>query len=129
MNYFVLISGIFAIAASLGHFIVGYNSYLKPVIEVDIDLIAKNVMISLFHYMSVFMVISAVILTGFGFGSSMGFENWRDVCLLIGTIYLGFGIAQFLIAINSSVQGGMIKMFQWIFWFLIALFSLLEIYL
>lgn len=128
MNYYTLIAGILSLMATFGHFTMGAKSYMKPVLKSDADEISKKVMHSLFHYMSVFMLITTIFLIGFGIGYNMGFENVYDVTKLIGTIYLGFAIIQFIIALTSSIEKAVFKMFQWIFWVLIATFALLGVY-
>ena len=62
MNYFIFISALISLVAIIGHFSMGRKEYLKPVLDSDIDIVPKKVMQSLFHYMSVFMVLSMIIL-------------------------------------------------------------------
>lgn len=128
MNYLLLIAGVIALFAIVGHFTIGARDFLKPVLSSDIDTILKKVMHSLFHYMSVFIVLTAIILLSFSFNENLIFENQHNVLKLIGITYAGFAISQFLIAINSGIKMGVFKLFQWVFWLLIAIFSLLGIY-
>ncbi len=125
MNYFTLIAGIIALGAVIGHFAMGAKMYLKPVMESAIDEIPKRVMQSLFHYMSVFMIITTFFLLWSSFGMCMLFEHTNEVALFIGIIYGGFAIAQFIIALFSSVKMGLFKMFQWVFWAAISVLSIL----
>lgn len=124
MNYLVLTSGILAAFATIGHFAIGTKDFLTPVMEAEIDEIPKKVMQSLFHYMSVFMILSAVVLILFAMGESLFFTHPADVIKAIGWVYAGFAVVQFSIALTSSVKMGIFKLFQWIFWALIALFAL-----
>ena len=94
----------------------------------DIDEIPKNVMQSLFHYMSVFMVLTSVILLSIAIDENLIFENARDVVKMIGFTYAVYAIIQFIIASTSSIKMGVIKLFQWIFWTLISTFSLMGVY-
>ena len=126
MNYFTLIAGILAALATIGHFAVGTKDFLKPVMESGIEEIPKKVMQSLFHYMSVFMILTTVILIAVAMGYNLIFENTKDVVKFIGFTYAGFAVIQFLIAVTSSIKGGIFKLFQWVFWILIALFSLIS---
>lgn len=57
MNYLILLAGILAALATIGHFTVGAKDFLKPVMNSDIDEIPKKVMQSLFHYMSIFSLL------------------------------------------------------------------------
>ena len=127
MNYYLLIAGILAVLATIGHFAVGTKDFLKPVLNSNIDEIPKKVMHSLFHYMSVFMIITSVILISFALGNSLVFEKTNDVVLIIAIVYSGFAVIQLIIALNSSIKMGVFKLFQWIFWTLIALFLYLSL--
>jgi len=128
MNYLLLTSGIVATLATIGHFTIGNKDFLKPVINSKVDEIPKNVMQSLFHYMSVYMVLTSVILLAFSTGNQLIFENPTDIVKVIGFVYAGYAIVQFIIALSSKVDKGVFKMFQWVFWTLIAVFSLLSAY-
>jgi len=125
MNYFILISAIITLAATIGHFTMGKKEYLMPVLTSDIDIIAKKIMQSLFHYMSVFMVLSTIILFA---GSSQQcplYEYVHGMIRFIALVYAGFAITQLAIAATSGIKNGALKMFQWVFWALISLFSIL----
>jgi len=128
MNYLILISGVLAALATVGHFAIGTKDFLKPVMTSGIDEIPKRVMQSLFHYMSVFMIITTVILLAISFGNNLVFSHAADVVKVIGFIYAGFAIIQFIIALSSSIKMGIFKLFQWVFWTLIAVFALLGVY-
>lgn len=43
----------------------------------------------------------------------------------IAVVYAFFALAQFLIALRSGIPGGVFKLFQWVFWTLIAVFAIL----
>lgn len=83
---------------------------------------------SLFHYMSVFMILTSVILIAFSLGENLVFENSTDVLKFIGFSYAGFAVVQFIIALTSSIKMGVFKLFQWVFWVLIAVFALMGAY-
>ena len=125
MNYFILASGVVASLATIGHFALGNKVYVKPVMESDAPEIPKKVMLCAFHYMSVFMVLTVVILISFSMGNNLIFVNSSDILKLIGFSYAGFAIVQILVAFTSSIKMAVFKMFQWIFWVLIAVFAFL----
>lgn len=127
MNNSLVLAGVLGALATMGHFGVGYKRFLKPVLRANIDPVAVKVMSSLFHYMSVFMVLTTVLLLAFGFGDPLFFRSPNDVVWLIGACYTGFALVQFLIALTSSIPAGIFKLFQWIFWALIAAFCFLGI--
>ncbi len=128
MDNSLLTAGILAALATMGHFGVGYKRFLKPVLKANIDPVAAKVMSSLFHYMSVYMILTTVILLAFGFGDPLFFKSPGDVVLIIGLSYAGFALVQFVIALTSSIPMGILKLFQWIFWALIAAFCFFAIY-
>lgn len=121
MNYLHLSAAILALFATIGHFTMGYKMYMLPVKNSNIDTIPKNIMVGLFHYASVFMIISTIVLFYASIGSDSKLFDLNIAVLLIGTIYAGWAIVQLIIAITSSVKGALFKMFQWIFWLVIAL--------
>jgi len=128
MNYLILTSGVLASFATIGHFAIGTKDFLKPVMASNINEIPKKVMQSLFHYMSVFMILTSVILIAISLGQNLLFENSTDIVKVIGIIYAGFAIVQFYIALTSSIKNGILKLFQWLFWALIAIFCLISVY-
>ena len=125
MNYFILISAILSLAAVIGHFTMGRKDYLKPVLDSDIDIVPKKVMHSLFHYMSVFMVLSTIILFAGSSPLCPLYDYVQNMIRLIAVAYAFFAIAQFIIASTSGISGGAFKLFQWVFWALIAAFAII----
>lgn len=124
MNILNLIAGILALMASIGHFTMGSKQFLRPILESDTDEVPKKVMHSLFHYMSVFMVFTSLVLIICAFGACNLFENCADVTKFIGITYLGMGIVQLIIAATSRIEKGIFKLFQWVFWILIGISAL-----
>ena len=120
MNYFIFVSAILALAAVIGHFTMGYKSYLKPVLDSDIDIVPKKVMQSVFHYVSVFLVLSTIILFAGSHHSCPLYDYVHNMIKFIGIVYAFFAITQIIIALNSGIPGGVFKLFQWVFWTLIA---------
>ncbi len=125
MNYFIFISALIALVAVIGHFSMGRKTYLVPVLDSEIDSIPKSVMQSLFHYMSVFLVVSTIILLAGSHHLCPMYDYVHNMIKLIAVVYALFGITQFIIALSSGISGGVFKLFQWVFWVLIALFAIL----
>ncbi|WP_075590274.1 hypothetical protein [Labilibacter marinus] len=120
MNYFILAAAIVSLMAVLGHFTIGAKDFLRPIMNSETDEIPRYVMKSVFHYISIFQVLTTLFLflTAVEFNCIL-FEL-GSVAKFIGVIYAGFGIVQLIIAFNAPIKGAAIKMFQWIFWFAIA---------
>ena len=118
MNITVLIAGILAAFATIGHFIMGRKMYLKPMLAADFDPIAKRVMQSVFHYISAYLILSAFFLIMIG---ARGIHCLFDPYLLLaflGGCYALMAIWQILIALIAKIS--LMKMFQWVFWAVIA---------
>ncbi len=124
MNYMLLTAGIFAFSATVGHFVIGTKDFLKPVLNAELDIIPKKVMHSIFHYMSVFMVLTTVVLLAFAFNVKLFFDSIREIVIFIGITYGCFGLTQFVLALTSGMKNGVFKLFQWVFWILISVFSI-----
>ncbi|TRX72489.1 hypothetical protein [Carboxylicivirga sp. M1479] len=120
MNTMVLLAGIVAGLATLGHFTAGTKLYLKPFLACDLDPVPKNVILSVFHYVSVYQIFSSLILVMVGINFENCMHDPTMVLNFIGINYGFFALVQIVIALTSSVKGGLFKMFQWIFWVLIA---------
>ena len=122
MNWPILISGLAAVFCTLGHFTVGRKQYLKPMLAASFDNLAKKVNHCVFHYISAFLVLSAVCLVLIG----MGFTFNTDTSLLVKFIsihYAVFAVTQIIIAATSGIQNAVLKMFQWTIFVFIAVFA------
>jgi hypothetical protein len=124
MNILILISAILAFGALIGHLTMGKKQYLKPVMESGIDLVPKKVMQSLFHYSTVFIGFSAVILLAGSSSACPMYDYVQTMIRFIGLVYGFFALVQLIIALTSKIDGALFKLFQWIFWALICAFSL-----
>jgi len=126
MNIMVLMAGVIAGLATLGHFTAGTKMYLKPFMAAEMDAIPKNVILSVFHYISVYQIFSSLLLIMVGINFENCMYDTTMVLNFIGINYAFFALVQIVIALTSSVKGGLFKMFQWIFWLLIAAFLFLR---
>lgn len=121
MNYYFLAAGGITFSAVIGHFTMGASQYLRPVMKSDLEMIPRRVMQSLFHYMSVILLVTAVVLTSFAFGENLIFSASNDVALIIAILYGGFAVVQIIIAVAARS----IMLFQWVFWALISILTLM----
>ena len=122
MDWYIIIAGIIAAMTTIGHFVVGSKEFLRPMLEASFDQVSKKVMHCVFHYVSTFLILSSVTLLLIGSGILSG-AGTEAVINFIGLNYVIFAIWQIVIAITSGIQNGIFKLFQWIFFVLIALFS------
>ena len=122
MNWPIFIAGLAAAFCTLGHFTAGRKLYLQPMLAASFDDVAKKVNHCVFHYVSVFLVLSAVCLVLVG----AGFTFNTDTALLVKFIaihYALFATAQIIIAATSGIQNALFKMFQWTIFVFIAVFA------
>lgn len=122
MNLPILIAGIVAAIATIGHFTVGVKIYLSPMLRAQFNPTSKYVISGVFHYVSIFQTLSSISLIMIGI--------WGDNCKIetdlilgfLGINYCLFAIVQFISISKSRVKGAWLPMFQWIFWITISLF-------
>ena len=122
MNWIVLISGLAAGFVNLGHFTVGSKTFLKPMLAADFDDVPKKVMHCVFHYVSVYLVLSFIVLMAIGLGFSFGTAD-KLLVKFIAANYFIFAITQIFIAATSNIPNAVIKLFQWILFAIIAIFA------
>jgi hypothetical protein len=122
MNWPIFIAGMGAAACALGHFTVGRQQYLKPMLAASFDDVAQRVNHCVFHYVSVFLVLSAVALLLIGAG--LAFSTGATLLVkFIAIHYVGFAVTQIIIAATSGIQNAIFKMFQWMIFVFIAVFA------
>ncbi len=122
MNWLLFIAGVFAVFATVGHFTIGTKRFLNPMLQASFDEIPKKVMHSVFHYVSAYLILSAIFLLALGVGFKLG----GDTALLakfIALLYAAFAVSQIIIALTSKIQNALFKLFQWTFWTVIAVFA------
>ncbi len=108
----------------IGHFIVGTRLYLLPMLEAEFDPVARKIMHCLFHYSSVFLVLSALVLTCVNLGLWSMSES-RLMLLFIAAQFAGCGFWQIYLAATSGIPGWPAKLFQWTLFLLAAALILL----
>ena len=123
MNRLVLISGIFALLTTIGHFAVGTKQFLMPMLEAMFDPVAKKVMHCVFHYISAFLILSTIALLSVGTGM-LHVQGGALLVQFIACNYLMFAIWQIFLASTSGIPKGVLKLFQWVFFVLVAGFAL-----
>lgn len=122
MNGMVLLSGIVALLTTVGHFKVGTNLYLIPLLKSDVEPVAKKVLHCVFHYISAFLILSTVALLLMGFEVRTG-PTARLLTRFIALNYAAFAVWQFVLAKQSDIPDAVRQLFQWIFFAVIALLA------
>ena len=126
MNGYISTAGFFALVTVIGHFAVGSKQFLKPMLAAAFDPIPQKVMHCVFHYVSAYLILSAAALLIIGSGL------WSDkgsaaVVIFIALNFVAFAIWQIVLAAKSEIPDGIFKLFQWIFFILIALFAFIGV--
>lgn len=126
MNGYILTAAILALMTTLGHFAVGSKQFLLPMLRADFDRVAQKVMHSVFHYVSVFLILSTLALFVVALGNIAPAQG-RLLTFFIALHYLLFALWQIGIALTSDLKKPLFKLFQWVFFVLIAFFGVLGI--
>lgn len=122
MNGYFIIAGLIGAFTTIGHFVMGSKEFLRPMLESSFDPIPKRVMHCVFHYVSAYLILSTITLLFIGFGA-WARSGTSALVVFIAANYLVFAIWQIILAITSEIPKGIVKLFQWVFFILIALFS------
>ena len=122
MNLFLFISGLVAGFTTVGHFAIGSKSFLKPMLNASFDDIPKKVMHSVFHYISVFLVLSTIVLLFLGLSPQLKTASSLLV-RFIAIHYAVFAAVQIIIAFTSKIEKAIFKLFQWMFFIIIAILA------
>jgi hypothetical protein len=122
MNIWLIVSGVLALFVVVGHFSMGRKNYLKPMLDASFDGIAKRVMQSVFHYISVNLVLMTILLLAAGFG--LDIQGGSAVLVKFVAIHFAlYAIIQIILAATAKIEKAFMKMFQWLLFLLIALFA------
>ena len=122
MNWPLFFAGILAAFTTVGHFVIGSKNFLTPVLETSIEEVPKKVMHCLFHYISAYQVLSSLVLIALGFSSQLRVEAIL-LAKFIAIQYAAFAVIQIIIALSSKISHGVIKLFQWTFFIVIAVLT------
>ncbi|WP_299806095.1 hypothetical protein [uncultured Shewanella sp.] len=123
MNIYLLIAGLFAALTAIGHFSYGRTHFLMPMKAADFDPGAKAVMNCVFHYVSVFLVLSTLVLLCCAFEAISEMQSFGTL-LFIALNFGLFAIWQLYIGFMSSLEAPFKQLFQWVFFALVAGFTL-----
>jgi hypothetical protein len=124
MNWFVLVAGLVAAGVVVGHFLMGTKLYLAPMLAADFDAVARKVMHAVFHYVSVFLVLAAVVLLAAGSGCT-GLGDLTGAVRFIAVSFLAFAVWQVVLALGSGIKQPLTRMFQWIPFLVIGILALM----
>lgn len=110
MEILILIAGFLASFVVIGHFLFGIKWYLKPMLNSNLELVPKATMQSVFHYISIYLTASSIILLSIGFGL---LEKNFLLIKFIGFNFILFSLIQIFYSFKNKVKNPLITMFQW----------------
>ena len=122
MNWFVLAAAILGAMTTIGHFLVGTKEYLVPMLASSIEPVPKKVLQAVFHYVSVFLILSTAALFAVALGTIPA-QAGSYLAAFISANYALFAIWELVIAFGSGIERAPLKMFHWIFFVLIAVLA------
>lgn len=127
MNYFFIAASFMGLMTFIGHFSYGRQQYLTPVTESDLDPLVKGEVQCIFHFISVFIVLSTLVLAACGVNIVSNMQGFGLV-LFVALNFGMFAIWQLFFAFNSEIQSPYRHLFQWVPFAGIAILSLMGIY-
>ena len=122
MNGLLVASGSVALFTTIGQFLIGSRQFLRPMLATSFDPVARKVMHCVFHYVSVFLLLSTAALFAVGFELEIG-QGTTLLIRFIAINYIAFAVWQLALASISGIPNGICKLFQWVFFVLIAVLA------
>jgi hypothetical protein len=122
MNAPILVAGLAAALMTIGHFTIGSKQYLKPMLRASFDDLPKKFNHCVFHYISVYLLLSAISLLVIG----LGYLDSRKAIWLVQFIAVNYGVfalVQIVIAATSGIPNALFKFFQWTLFLFVAVFA------
>ncbi|MGS0689009.1 hypothetical protein [Shewanella sp. 0m-4] len=123
MNIYLLIAGGITALTCVGHFTYGRKHFLQPMQTAAFDPVAKVIMHCVFHYISVFLVLSSMVLLACSFNAISAMQSF-GMLIFIALNFGLFAIWQIYIGFMSSLEMPFKYLFQWVFFVPISLFTL-----
>jgi hypothetical protein len=124
MNIYFFMAAIVSLLACVGHFTLGYRQFLRPMQQAQFDPIANVLISCAFHYLSVFLLLSTMVLFACGFMLVSSMQSYSLV-LFIALNFILFAIWQLYIGYFVETVGILSSWFQWGLFVLIGGFILL----
>lgn len=124
MNFYFLFAGGLAALTSVGHLTYGKRQFLAPMLHADFDPVAKTCMYCVFHYISIFLLLSTLILLACAFEAVSQMHSF-GMLVFIALNFGLFAIWQIYIGFMSDLERPFKHLFQWIFFLSISISTIL----
>ncbi|MCK8046694.1 hypothetical protein MSG37_17535 [Shewanella sp. 1CM18E] len=122
MNIYLLIAGLIALATSVWHLTYARKQFLMPMLHADFDATAQVIMRCVFHYVTVFLLLSSFVLLACAFAAIAQMQSY-GMLIFIALNFGLFAIWQIYIAFMSDASVSLKRLFQWLLFVLIAGFT------
>ncbi|ACA86182.1 hypothetical protein [Shewanella woodyi] len=127
MNYYYLVAALLALSTLIIHIHHGRKHYLFPMLSSELDPVVKAVFHCVFHFVSLFILLSTIILAACGFDLISMMQGYGLV-LFIALNFGIFAIWQLFLAFDSEIPSPFRRLFQWMPFAGIAILSLVGSY-
>jgi len=126
MNFYLILAGVLTGSVLIGHLTYSKRQYLLPIQQADFDPVVKTVIHCLFHYCSIFMLLSSLILFACGF-EAISYMHSFGILIFIALSFGLFAIWQVYISFSSELEKPLRSLFQWLFFTAISAFTLMGV--
>ena len=126
MNVLLLISGLLALIATFGHTFGGINKVLPPILKASFHFQDKVTIQAVWYALAINLFFFSACLLILGFNQDL-IDHTRWLVRLISIQYFLYSIVYLIISINSGINKGVLKIFQWIIFLFIAIISWLSV--
>lgn len=127
MNIYLLIAAVLASITCVGHFVMAKPQFLRPMLQADFDPTTKTLMHCVFHYVSIFLVLSTLVLFACGLQLVSTMQTYA-LSLFISLNFMLFAIWQIYIGYFAEAKSARRVQFQWVFFIIISVFTLLGVF-
>jgi hypothetical protein len=126
MNIPLVISGVLALIAAIGHTFGGSKKVMPHVLEASFDLHAKVTIQALWFAFAISLFLFSTFLIVLGINQDLIAQS-QWLVRFISVHYFLYSFVFFIVGLNSDLNNGILKLFQWIVFLAIAILSWLSV--
>lgn len=127
MNIYLLVAAVLASITCVGHFVIAKPQLLCSKLQADFDPTAITLMHCVFHYVSIFLVLSTLVLFACGLQWVPRMQTYA-LALFISLNFMLFAIWQIYIGYFAEAKSVRRVQFHWVFFIIISVFTLLGVF-
>lgn len=126
MNLVLFISGILALVATFGHTFGGFKKVLPPILKSSHHFQNKITIQAVWYALAVNLFFLSVCLLYLGINQDL-MEQWKWFVRFISIQYFLYSIVFLIFSLRTGLENGILKLFQWIVFLVIAFLSWLSV--